>query len=342
MVRQLRRRAACLDGTFGAELTVDCSAFKTCELRAVLARLKKEKVPGCDALPAEFWKALAISNDACAILLEMCNECWSSKSVPKQWRHSTVVALFKKEDTSLPCNYRPISLLTVGYKVLASLLLDRLKVTDVEERMHKAQFGFRPKRGTSDALFLARRMIDAAVEDRTGELYILLLDWSKAFDKSKHDSLLHALGRFGFPKPVLEMIAGIYHDRTFEVRDCGKLSATRAQQVGIAQGCPLSPYLFIIMMSVLLADARPTPVVGGPAAKKYVVSTEIAYADDTMLVGSDAGGVQGHFESIVKLGRTYGLEINAGKTLLLRVRGTEDIRFADGSAVQVNLYLFPN
>lgn len=152
----------------------------------------------------------------------------------------------------MPSNYRPISLLAVAYKVLAALLFNRLKTGGTEGRIRESQCGFRPRRGTSDALFLARRIIDATLEDQDGHLYLLLLDWSKAFDTS---SLLLALQRFGLPQEVLDMVAAIYNSRTFTVRDSGKTSSLHVQGAGIAQGCPLSPYLFVIVMSVLMADA---------------------------------------------------------------------------------------
>ena len=60
-------------------------------------------------------------------------------------------------------NYRPISLLAVGYKIMASIILGRLKSGGVEKKLSNSQFGFRRQRSTADALFLVRRMIDAAI-----------------------------------------------------------------------------------------------------------------------------------------------------------------------------------
>ena len=46
------------------------------------------------------------------------------------------------------------------YKVLASILHRRIIVGGSENMMHETQYGFRPKRGTRDALMIIRRMID--------------------------------------------------------------------------------------------------------------------------------------------------------------------------------------
>ena len=60
---------------------------------------------------------------------------------------------------------------------------------------------------------------------------------------------------------------------------------------GICQGCPLSPFLFIIVMTVVMFDA--TAQLGVAAAQAYKESNQydILYADDTLLVGTSAANV---------------------------------------------------
>jgi len=171
-------------------------------------------------------------------------------------------------------------------------------------------------------------MIDAAIDDTDATLYIVLLDWSKAFDRIKHDALLKALFRFGVRGPMLDLIGAIYQDRTFTVEDCGFQSEPLSQACGIAQGCPLSPYLFIMLMSVILADAR--RMSGVHTEGNFIVTPEMGYADDTLLLGSSAATVQAHLDSVMAVGRTYGLELNLQKTVLMRVRGRQNIIGTDG------------
>ena len=223
-------------------------------------------------------------------------------------------------------NYRPISLLSVGYKVLAAIILQRLQNCGAEDRLCDAQFGFRPGRNTNQPLFIARRMIDEALKGKDGSLFMLVLDWSKAFDRLRPDALQAALARFGVPAGMVEMIRSIYTDRTFCVRDSGHVSSTRRQAAGIAQGCPLSPYLFIIVMSVLISDVRDKKHAHNTWARKpYVVTEELLYADDTMLIASDPHELQLYFDLVAEEGRKYGLELNMEKPMLLRVRSETDI-----------------
>ena len=145
----------------GEKLPVNEDSILQIEVKAALKHLKAKRAAGNDEVPPELWKAL-VSDDAAVLLLtELLNKVWEQKQIPDNWRLASVVSIFKKGDTSMPENYRPISLLVVGYKVLASILIDRLKRGGSEDRIRKSQYGFRAGRGTGDALFLARRMIDA-------------------------------------------------------------------------------------------------------------------------------------------------------------------------------------
>ena len=123
--------------------------------------------------------------------------------------------IFKKGDPSDCDNYRPISLLCIGYKMFASILLTRLREAGAEKRLWHTQFGFRRGRGTGDALFVARRVIENAWAKRDGKVILLALDWAKAFDSIAPAALNHALLRFGCPQHFVEMISAIYSDRRF-------------------------------------------------------------------------------------------------------------------------------
>ena len=100
----------------------------------------------------------------------------------------------------------------------------------------------------------------------------------------KTDTLLHALSRFGFPPKLVNMIGAIYRERQFFIQDPAGKSSLFSQSAGIAQGCPLSPFLFIVVQSVMFYDIhRKLHLEVEP---KFVVTSELLYADDTVLMSS--------------------------------------------------------
>ena len=122
-------------------------------------------------VPAEFLKALlqshAINEDSW--LLKLMRLCWETKTTPSAWHVAKVIPVYKKGDPAECDNYRPISLVSVLYKLYATILLQRLKDGGAETQLWKTQFGFRSKRSTDDALFIVRRRVEQALAARGGK-----------------------------------------------------------------------------------------------------------------------------------------------------------------------------
>ena len=123
--------------------------------------------------------------------------------------------IFKKGDPSNCGDCRPISLLCMGYKMIVSILLRRLKAGGAESKIWNTQFGFKSKSGTFDALFLLRRVLDDVWSEKDGSAVFVALDWAKAFDCISPEGLIDALRRFGLPRPFLEFIKNAYTHRQF-------------------------------------------------------------------------------------------------------------------------------
>ena len=218
----------------GPELPVETGPITEAEVTAAGKKLRWNKACGKDALPPEFWKTITQQGSkACRWALELCRRCWDEGHVPNEWHEALVVAIFKKGDTAECSNYRPISLLPIGYKLFVSILLSRLKKGGAEQRIWPTQFGFSFGCSTRDALFLARRLIEETWAQRDATLVLLALDWAKAFDTISPEYLLQALRRFGLPEKMLQMIKAIYTNRTFSVKDAGAISAASTQHFGI-------------------------------------------------------------------------------------------------------------
>ena len=201
----------------------------------------------------------------------------------------------------------PICLLNVAYKIVAMVLLKRLLAAGADDRLWGSQFGFRRCRSTEDALHCVRRAIEGAWAHKGGRIHALALDWAKEFDSINTEALLNALRRFGLPSHVLSVIQSMYSNRTFQVFECGMESARRRQDSGICQGCPLSPFLFIIVMSLLMQDSREFLSLPALEAIQSGSFSDLLYADDTLILGESAEFVAEYGDAVEKAGAMYGM-----------------------------------
>ena len=271
-----------------ADLHISSDDFSELEVSKIVEKLKSKKAAGSDDIAPEFWKYACRNENILSWLTKFCNKIWRSKEIPSQWHSARVAAIFKKGDNSLPENYRPISRLQIGYKVFASLLLSRLKNAGAESRITPTQFGFRSNCGTTDALFIIRRMMEDAWSRKDGSLLLLALDWSRAFDSLAPQGILNCLRRFGVSEHMRSIIANIYSNRNFYVADSLGKSDVHPQEFGISQGCPLSLFLFNIMMTILVHDAkRMLQDELGISLTSDLPIHELLYANDTLLLEVD-------------------------------------------------------
>ena len=300
------------------------------ELKKAVRQMKNNRASV--QVPAEMLKALCDAGaiDADCWLLKIMRLCWDTKTTPAAWHIAQVIPVYKKGDPANCDNYRPISLLSVLYKLYASILLNRLKSAGAERRLWDSQFGFRSRRSTEDALFIARRRIEQAWASRDGHCFLLALDWRKAFDSIAPDRMLWALRRYGLNEPMLAAIKEIYTDRTFRVVDAGQESSNRLQLAGISQGCPLSPFLCVKVMTILMVDARD---ILSERAKKAWDNDDLAdalFADDTLLISRSGRDLEEYMAAIEKKGSDYGLQIHWGKVHLVPVRTADPVQTPRG------------
>ena len=98
-------------------------------------------------------------------------------------------------------------------------------------------FGFRASRSTSQPLFALHRLLEMATQTDTA-LYLMFLDWEKAFDIISHESLHSALVSMGVPPKYVNVIDAIYSDPRLTLRIDNEESKSHSATAGIRQGCP--------------------------------------------------------------------------------------------------------
>jgi hypothetical protein len=85
---------------------------------------------------------------------------------------------------------------------------------------------------------------------------IILLDAEKALDKIQHHFMIKVMERSGIQDPYLNIIKAIYSKPVANIKVNGEKLEAIPLKSGTRQGCPLSPYLFNIVLEALARAIR--------------------------------------------------------------------------------------
>ena len=100
--------------------------------------------------------------------------------MPKDWKTFVMVPIYKEKGDVTNCGaYRGVKLLEHEMKIVERVLKKRIRaLVEVDD----VQFGFMPGRGTTDTLFIVRRMQEE-YREKDKRLYMCFVDLEKAFDR---------------------------------------------------------------------------------------------------------------------------------------------------------------
>ena len=142
--------------------------------------------------------------------------------------------LFKKGGKSITSNYRPISLTSILCKVIEHIFASNLVThLDSHQLLYDLQHGFRSKRSCETQLVMLMEDLSRnAIKGQQNGL--LLLDFSKAFDKVRHEKLFLNLHHCGVCGQVLHWIKAFLSNRSQTV----VLESEKSSQVTVTSGVP--------------------------------------------------------------------------------------------------------
>ncbi|CAM2100967.1 unnamed protein product [Caretta caretta] len=254
------------------------------EFSEALRRMPTNKSPGMDGLTVEFYRAFwdILGPD----LVTVWAESLQSGVLPLSCRRTVLALLPKKGDLRDLRNWRPVSLLSTDYKIVAKAISLRLGSV-MADVVHPDQTYTVPGRSIFDNLFLVRDLLELGRRDGLS-FALLSLDQEKAFDRVDHGYLLSTLRAFGFGPQFVSFLRVLYASAECLVRLNWTLTEPVSFGRGVWQGCPLSGQLYALAIEpfLCLLRRRMTGLVLREPELRLVLS---AYADDVLLVVQDPG-----------------------------------------------------
>ena len=220
--------------------------------------MKRKGAPGADNIPPSFLKEMGPK--ARSELLAICNKSFAEADIPQMWRHGIIIPLLKhgKPASELE-SYRPICLTSCIVKLLERMISNRL-YTMAERKgwLNNQQAGFRKYRSTEDQIIKLIQNISDGFQQKPRALrtVMVLLDYSKAYDRTWKERLLSKIHDLGTPRPITRWMAAFLRTRTAEVVINGTKSNQTRMKQGLPQGSVLSPLLFLLFINDIRHQQR--------------------------------------------------------------------------------------
>ena len=159
------------------------------EIRSTIKQMKTGNALGPDGIATEMIEAL--EEFGVNILYDLLNEIYDTGIIPEDMSKSIFIALPKKPGATECELHRTISLMSCARKILLRIIMKRAR-NKINPEIDVIQCRFVEGKGTVNAIFILRTIIKGALEVNK-DLYLCFIDYTKAFDKVKHEKIINIL-----------------------------------------------------------------------------------------------------------------------------------------------------
>ncbi|XP_050211464.1 uncharacterized protein LOC126661653 [Mercurialis annua] len=219
-------------------------------------------------------------------------------------------------------DFRPISFINGIFKLLSKVLANRLFPL-LPSIISANQFGFIKGRNIHDCRMIASEILHLASR-RKEQLFLIKLDFKKAFDSISWDFILMMMARMNFPKLWIDWISLLFNSSQLSVLVSGSPTHNFFMGKGVREGDPISPMLFVLAVEGLKAlfdKAISHSFIDGVHIDGYPDPVSILqFADDTLIfIPNDMNMIVNLLRILRCFEKVSSLHINYKKSSILGV-----------------------
>ena len=267
--------------------------------KEVMKAVSKARCKSCSC-PLDQFPVIALKRCPMlrTFLQKLIARCWELNRIPECWGRGMTILIYKKGATEDPSNFRPITLQPVPYKILASILRDRLyqyldKNKLIDKNIQKGFWG--GSDGVHEHTGLLSHMIrDAKRHQRS--FVVALLDLRNAFGEVHHSLISSSLKRHHVPDSVSALIQNIYARSTIQIAPRDSVTKPIHVERGVLQGDPCSPLVFNVcfnsLMNVLSQPKYQQLGYRWGPSDGLIERAWLQFADDAAVIAHDSKSAQ--------------------------------------------------
>lgn len=285
----------------------------TREVEQAIRKSGSWKAPGLDGI-ANFWlKKLPVLHSHIARSYNNIIE--QPDSIPTWLTQGITFLLPKNDETHDPKNYRPITCLPTLYKILTSVLSEKIYFhLEQHSLLPSEQKGCRKgSYGCKDQLLINKMILEDCTK-RKKNLSTSWIDYRKAFDSVPHSWIIKSLELYNVHPSITNFIAASMKGwkTTMNLSHSQGTLESRTIKInrGIFQGDSLSPLLFVLSLAPLseLLDATTYGYKVGNT--KY---NHLLYMDDIKLFSASDSQQTGLLKTVKKFSDDIQMEFGLDK-----------------------------
>ena len=311
------------------------------EIKQGIKRLKKGKAVAMDLLSNDM--IIACVDIIAPILVELFNKILQYELPPEVWCLGIIVPLFKSGESNDVNNYRGITINSCLAKLFMLIMNDRLQEEcDRNGLIHFNQIGFRKFFRPADHVFTLKTLIDKAFSEKK-QLYTCFVDFRKAYDSVWRDGLFLKLLENGISRKFIRLLRNSYSASQLCIRLPNGRSPAFPSEIGLKQGCNMSPLLFNIFINDFLTEFN-SPLSNSPFLGNIPINA-LFYADDLVLLSESKEGLQSLLDRLYHYTQKWLLQVNKSKTKCIvfsnqRKRAVHVVSFGGSPLITAESYCY--